>query len=186
MQALIEFLPLFAFFLAFALADIYVATGTLMLGMAALLLWDRLGRGHIPPLHLASAALVFLLGSATLFLRDERFIIWKPTALFWALALACFWSLLTRRPLIERLMIAASAQAFAAVARSEWMTVTAVWGVFYGVMGLLNLWVAMRFSLETWVHFKVFGLTVLTLLFVFAQTLWLARRGALNEAPRHD
>lgn len=186
MQALIEFLPLFAFFLAYALADIYVATATLMVAMVILLVTDRLRSGTIPPLHLASAVIVFVLGSATLWLRDERFIVWKPTVLFWALSTACVLSVIARRPLIERLMVAASPQTFSGVAKAEWMTITIVWALFYGVMGLLNLWVYSRFSMQSWVSFKVFGVTGLTLVFVVGQTLWLARRGALSEDTRHD
>lgn len=186
MQALIEFLPLFAFFLAYFLADIYVATATLMVAMVALLIVDRLRTGKIPPMHMASAVLVLVLGAATLWFRDERFIIWKPTVLFWALAIACFLSVFLRRPLIERLMLSAAPEPFAGVAKSEWNTVTLVWGAFYAVMGLLNLWVAARFSLQGWVNFKVFGVTGLTLVFVVGQTIWLARRGALAGETARD
>jgi len=183
MQTLIEFLPLIAFLLAYQWAGIYAATATLMVAMAVLLGVNRWRTGKIAPLHLASAVLVFVLGGATLFLRDERFIIWKPTVLFWALALACLASLVVgRRSLIERLMTAASAEAFVGVARSEWVIVTAVWAAFYAVLGALNLWVAWNYPQTTWVNFKVFGITGATLVFVIMQTLWLARRGALGAS----
>lgn len=180
MQMLIEFLPLIAFLVAYQWAGIYAATATLMVAMAALLLWDRLKHGKIPPMHLASAVLVFTLGGATLLLHDERFIIWKPSVLFWALALACFASIVMgSRTLIERLMTSASAESFAGVTRSEWVVVTLVWGLFYLLLGALNLWVAWNFPQATWVKFKVFGITGATFLFVIAQTLWLARRSAI-------
>lgn len=184
MQTLIEFLPLIAFLLAYQWGGIYSATATLMLAMAALLAVNRWRTGKIAPLHLASAALVFVMGGATLWLRDERFIIWKPTVLFWALAIACVGSVLIgRRTLIERLMTAASSEAFAGVTRGEWVVVTTVWALFYLVLGGLNLWVAWNYPQATWVNFKVFGITGATLVFVVMQTLWLARRGALGEKP---
>lgn len=181
MQTLIEFLPLIAFLLAYQLGGIYSATATLMVAMGILLLVNRWRTGKIAPLHLASAALVFVLGGATLLLRDERFIIWKPTVLFWLLAVACLASLIIgRRTLIERLMTAASAEAFTGVTRSEWVIVTAVWAAFYLVLGGLNLWVAANYPETTWVNFKVFGITGATLIFVVLQTLWLARRAVLG------
>lgn len=182
MQTLIEFLPLAAFLVAYQWAGIYAATTALMIAMLALLVFDRLHAGRIPPLHLASAALVFVLGGATLWLRDERFIVWKPTVLFWALSIACIGSLVVgRRSLIERLMTTASAEVFGGVTRSEWITVTLVWALFYAVLGALNLWVAWNFPQSVWVNFKVFGITLITLAFIVLQTLWLARRGASSE-----
>ena len=182
MQALIEFLPLVAFFVAYKLGDLYAATATLMVAMLALLAFDRLRHGRIPPLHLGSAALVFVLGGATLWLHDDRFIVWKPTVFSWALALACLASVAVRRPLIERLMSAASADAFAGVRPADWTLVTIVWAVFYAVLGLANLWVAGNYPQSAWVNFKVYGITAMTLLFVIAQTIWLSRRSVLDSA----
>ncbi|MBU6378808.1 MAG: septation protein IspZ [Gammaproteobacteria bacterium] len=184
MQVLIEFLPLVAFLLAYKQAGIYAATATLMVAMLLLLAYDRLRHGRIPPMHLASAALVFVLGSATLWLHDERFIVWKPTILFWGLAVACVVSVLLRKPLIERLMTAASAEAFAGISRADWSLVTLVWAVFYAVMGLANLWVAGNYPQPIWVNFKVYGITGVTLVFVIAQTLWLSRRSVLDGDPK--
>lgn len=186
MQVLIEFLPLVAFLLAYKQAGIYAATATLMAAMLLLLAYDRLRHGRIPPMHLASAALVFVLGGATLWLRDERFIVWKPTILFWGLAVACVVSVLLRKPLIERLMTAASTEAFAGISRADWSLVTLVWAVFYAVMGLANLWVAGNYPQPTWVNFKVYGITGATLMFVIAQTIWLSRRSVLDADPKTD
>jgi len=182
MQPLIEFLPLVVFFVAYKIGGLYAATATLLPAMLALLAYDRLRVGRIPPLHLISAVLVFVLGGATLWLRDERFIIWKPTVFSWALAVACLASVAVRRPLIERLMTAASAESFGGVRQADWVLVTLVWSVFYAVLGLANLWVAGNYPQSTWVNFKVYGITGLTLLFVIAQTVWLSRRSALDSA----
>ena len=64
MEALIEFLPLLAFLIAYKWHGIYAATACLMGAMALLLVYDRLRHQRIPPMHLASAALVFVLGGA--------------------------------------------------------------------------------------------------------------------------
>ena len=49
------------------------------------------------------------------------------------------------------------------------------WGVFFLAKGVLNLWVAFHYSMDTWVTFKTFGSTGLILAFVLAQAVWLSR-----------
>ena len=46
---------------------------------------------------------------------------------------------------------------------------------FFGVMGLLNIWVAYTFTTATWVNFKLFGGLGLMLLFMLTQGLWISR-----------
>ena len=43
-------------------------------------------------------------------------------------------------------------------------------------LGAANLFVAYRYSTDVWVDFKLFGVLVLTLLFIAAQTVWLMRQ----------
>ena len=89
MQALLEFAPLVAFFVAYRVSGLYAATAVLMVAMAVLLIVDYARLRRVPAMHALSAALVFLFGTATLVLHDLRFIQWKPTVFFW-LASAAF------------------------------------------------------------------------------------------------
>jgi intracellular septation protein len=57
-----------------------------------------------------------------------------------------------------------------------WRRLNALWVAFYAGLGALNIEVAYHASERTWVNFKVFGLTIATAAFIFAQALWLARR----------
>jgi intracellular septation protein len=176
---LLEFLPLLLFVVAYYLKGIYVATGTLMVSMVALLGIDWLRKRRIPPMHAISTVLVLLFGSATLLLHDQRFIQWKPTVFFWLAGLAFLGSTwVGREPLAQRLMAPALGENAAAVGRSDWRNANFAWVVFYAAMGALNLVVVRIASERVWVSFKVFGITAATLLFVVAQALWLGRRGA--------
>ena len=87
MQSLIEFFPLAAFFGAWAVGGIYVATAVLMGAMALLLAWDWFRMRTVPKMHLISAVLVWVFGAITLVLHDVRFIQWKATVFYWAIAL---------------------------------------------------------------------------------------------------
>lgn len=182
MQALLEFAPLLAFIIAYYVGGLYTATAVLMVAMVLLLAVDLLLQRRIPPMHALSAVLVFVLGAATLLLHDKHFIQVKPTALFWLAGIAflgSYW--IGERTLTERLLRAAL-QDQVHVPQSVWRRLNALWIVFYGVLGALNLVLAYYASEKVWVNFKVFGLTLLTLVFVAGQVIWLTRRS--EEPPK--
>jgi intracellular septation protein len=185
MQALLEFAPLLAFIIAYYVGGLYTATAVLMVAMAVLLAVDYLVHRRIPPMHGLSAVLVFVLGAATLLFHDKHFIQIKPTALFWLAGLAflaSFW--IGERTLTERLLSAAL-QDQLQVPKAVWRRLNAVWVVFYALLGGLNLVLAYYASERVWVNFKVFGLTILTLVFVGLQVMWLTKRAEEpHGAPR--
>jgi intracellular septation protein len=176
LQALLEFAPLVAFIVAYYVGGLYTATAVLMIAMVALLAVDYLLQRRIPPMHALSAVLVFALGAATLLFHDKHFIQLKPTALFWLAGvafLASFW--IGKRTLTERLLSAAL-QGQVNVPENIWRRLNVLWVLFYGLLGGLNLLVATYASEKVWVNFKVFGLTILTLVFVVLQVTYLTRR----------
>jgi intracellular septation protein len=179
MQALLEFAPLVAFFVAYRVSGLYAATAVLMIAMAILLIVDYVRLRRVPAMHALSAVLVFLFGTATLVLHDLRFIQWKPTVFFWLAALACLGSQwIGKQTLTQRLLSAALGGEDARVAESTWKRLNLLWVVFYGLLGGLNLFVAFNFSEHVWVPFKVIGLPIINLLVVGAQVAWLVRRGS--------
>ena len=50
------------------------------------------------------------------------------------------------------------------------------WVVFFAFAGALNIYVAYMYSEPTWVKFKLFGLIGLTIVFIIAQSFWLAKQ----------
>jgi len=191
MQAVVEFAPLVAFFVAYSLRGLYAATAVLMVAMLALLAFDWLRQRRIPPLHALSALLVLLLGGATLLLHNRLFIQWKPTVLFWVVSaafVASFW--VGERTITQRLLEPALAGRVP-VSAQQWRRMNFWSAVFYALLGALNLAVAYGASERTWVYFKLFGLAVLTFAFVMLQVLWLSRAApavpastAASDAPR--
>lgn len=183
MQTILELAPLLAFLAAYYVADLYTATAVLMAAMLGVLGVDYVRERRIPPLHGLSAVLVLAFGSATLLLRDQRFIQWKPTVFFWVLALAFLASQwVGHRPLVQRLMEVALGKGLT-VPSAIWRRLNLLWVVFYAALGAANLAVAFRASEQAWVNFKVFGLTLITLVFVAGQVMWLARRLPAESRP---
>jgi len=133
-------------------------------------------------LHLLSAALVLLLGGATLILRDTRFLKWKPTIFLWLVAAAAIVSTwFSAAPLAQRLLqpIVAHSEA---LPRALWLRLNWIWVGFYVLLGGANLWIAYHCSEREWVNFKFFGLTIAFALFAMVQAAWLASRPEVRAA----
>ena len=124
-----------------------------------------------------SLALVTVLGGATVWFHNETFIKWKPSALYWAMGLALWLAPLVSGRNLLKLLLGEQLQ----LPPKVWHRLNFAWIAFFGLMGVLNLWVAYSFSTDTWVNFKLFGGIGLMLLFTLAQGLVLARY--LEEPP---
>ena len=137
MQAVTAFAPLAAFFLAYSLRGLYVATAVLMVTMLALLAFDWLRQRRIPPLHALSALLVLLLGSATLLLHNRLFIQWKPTVLFWVVSIAFLGSSwIGGRTLTER-FLSPALEGRLRVSGEQWRLLNGWSAAFYALLGAL-------------------------------------------------
>jgi intracellular septation protein len=180
MQGLLDLAPVAAFFAAYSLGGIYLATAVLMGAMLLLLLADLLRGRRIPPLHWLSTVLVLVLGGATLLLRDARFLKWKPTVFLWLVAVVAVLSAgFGTRPLAQRLVQPMISRG-ESLPRALWLRLNWIWAGFYALLGALNLWIAFHRSERAWVNFKFFGLTAAFLLFAMAQVFWLSNRPELR------
>src|SRR5688572_29287768 len=181
MQQLLDLAPLIAFFVAYSLGGIYVATAVLMAAMAVVLVVDYLRNKRVSPMHAAMAGLVFAFGAATLILHDQRFIQWKPTIFLWMLSIALVGSMwIGKQPLIQRL-IGKSLEGQVQVSDATWRRLNLLWAGFYALLGAANLFVVFNYSEATWVKFKVIGITGATFVFLIAQVFWIMRKAP--EAP---
>ena len=179
MKFLFDLFPVILFFAAFKMAGIYVATAVaigatfLQIGLLAAM------RRKIDTMLWVSLGIIVVFGGATLVLRDETFIKWKPTVLYWAFGAAlAFSDLLLRRNLI-RSMLGEQVQLPDAV----WRRLNWSWAVFFGIMGAANLFVAFNFTTDQWVNFKLFGATGLMLAFVVGQALYMSRHMQEEKPP---
>lgn len=171
MKFLFDLFPVILFFIAFKVSGIYVATGTAIAASLAQIGW-LLARGRkVDTMLWVSLLIIVLFGGATLWLRDETFIKWKPTVLYWLFGVVLAGSsLFLRKNLIRKLM-----EEQIRLPENVWQRLNLSWIVFFAAMGALNLFVAYRFSTDIWVDFKLFGSMGLMLVFVIGQSLFLAK-----------
>src|ERR687890_677406 len=104
MQLLFDFLPVIAFFVAYKLTDIFVATGVLV-----------------------AAVLVLIFGGLTLAVHDKAFIQWKVTIVNWLFAVAFLvGNYIGERPLTQRIMGES-----VTLERAAWRRLSWAWIVYF-------------------------------------------------------
>ncbi|MCE9686859.1 septation protein A [Shewanella sp. AS16] len=170
MKQLLDFLPLVIFFAVYKMFDIYVASGALIGATALQLLATYLIYKKLEKMHLITFAMVAVFGSLTLAFHDDTFIKWKVTLVYALFAIALGVSQLLGKPILKGML----GQELK-VADTIWARVTWYWVGFFISCGLVNLYVAFSLAQETWVNFKVFGLTALTLLNTVITVVYLFR-----------
>ncbi len=179
MSALFDLLPLVAFFVAFKLGGIYVATAVLIATSVGQLAWTWLRKRTLARMPLVTAALAVVLGGATLLLHDERYIKWKVSVVYVAFAIAFLVSnFIGDKPLWQR----ALDEQFRAP-RAVWLRLNTAWGLFFLALAGANAWVLTRYDTATWVNFKVWGVLAALLGFTVLQVLYLAKHGEMLEPP---
>ena len=170
MKFLFDLFPVALFFAAIQIWDVYVATAVAIAATFAQVGWLLLRRKKIEPMLWASLGIIVVFGGLTLYLRDETFILWKPTVLYWLFGAVLAGAALAGRNLIRALMSEQLNLPDSVWARLNWS-----WVGFFAAMGAINLYVAFNYSVKVWAAFKLFGGMGLMLAFVVAQSLFLAK-----------
>ena len=171
MKFLFDLFPIALFFIAYKMGDIYLATITAIVASIVQVVWSRYKTGQFEKLPLITLGTIVILGGATLFFRNELFIKWKPTALYWILALALVISqFIGNKPLMQRLL-----EQNVALPIKIWHQLNLSWALFFAAMGIANLYVVYHFDTDTWVNFKLFGTLGLTLVFIVLQGFYMTK-----------
>lgn len=178
MQLLLEFFPVAAFGIAYWLGDMYLATKTLMVTMALSLLVICLRTRRMPGIFGASTAMVLIFGTATLILRDSRFIQWKASIFLWLLAIAFLVSSFVGKQTLAQSLLQPTLGENQ-LERRDWLKLNFAWVLYGLVIGLINILVAYYASESAWVKVKIFGLTGSMFVFMMGQVFWLHKRGKL-------
>ena len=192
MKLLSDLLPLIAFFAAWQITDnIFVATAILMVAMTIQIAIIYMKGNTIDPILKGSYLLVILFGALTLFFRSEEFIQWKPSILYFGLAvtLLTFLTFSKQDPLQKLFLpIFEKANLELKANSSSWKRLSYLWVFGFICLGLANIYVAENYDLDTWVSFKTFVIPIVSSIFLFGTLGILIARGAEqeNSSPPHQ
>ncbi|NCF73999.1 MAG: septation protein A [Gammaproteobacteria bacterium] len=175
MNLILEFLPLILFFGAFLYKDIYLALIVLMIAMPIGVFVKYVRTKQLDKMYFWSTVALFIGGGLTLYFRNPIFLYWKPTVFYWVVATAFLGSqFFADVPLVQKFFGLVDGLSLEKISAAQWNKLNVIWVLFFVGAGILNLYVAYNFEQETWVKFKVFGITALTFVFMIAQTFWIA------------
>jgi intracellular septation protein len=170
MKILIDFFPILLFFGAFKFYDIYVGTAVLMaatvLQMALIYGIDR----KLTAMHKITLALILVFGTLTLVLHDERFIKWKPTVLYGAMAIGLAVAVWVYKKNFLKALLGSQLS----LPEPVWMRLNGLWVAYSTFMAIINGYVAAYFSTEAWVDFKIWGY-VFPVAFLVGQGVYISR-----------
>lgn len=138
MKFLFDFFPIVLFFVVYKFYGIYAATTVAII--AAILQNSIYYFKHkkFETMHLITLAVIIILGGLTLILHNKTFIMWKPTVVYWAFALALLTSqVIYKKPLIKRMM-----GSILEVPDKVWRTANYGMTSYFIFLGLANIYVA--------------------------------------------
>lgn len=171
MKMLFEFFPVILFFAAFKFKGIFVATAVAISAGFIQLVYVYSTKRKIEPMLLISVLILAVFGGFTLIFHNETFIKWKPTILYWVFAVV----LGTARVAFKKNLIRLMLQEHLVVPEKVWDWLNTSWICFFAGVGVLNLYVMLTYSTNTWVNFKLFGLMGCMFVFIIAQSIFLSR-----------
>ena len=195
MKQFLEFLPLVLFFGAYqmngetisvggwlyAFDGIYSATAVLMFSSVAVLFAAFVLERRLDKRLMWMTITILVFGAATLILRDQRFIQWKPTVFNWVLALVFLASqFVGDKNLLQRFL----GQQLS-LPQAVWGRLNLLYVAHFSLVGALNLFVAYRYEEAFWVSYKLYsslGFTVALMVL----TVLLLYPHLKNQTPNSD
>lgn len=173
----LDFGPLLVFFAVNALApgddvtQAVTATAAFMVALViamALTVWMT---RKVTPMQIVTAVVVGVFGGLTIWLRDETFIQMKPTITNLLFAAILFTGLYTGRPFLKLVF----ESGFPKVSDTGWRILTRNWALYFLALAVLNEVLRHVLTFDQWVQFKVWGLTVIGVIFAMTQVPILTR-----------
>ncbi|HWV18679.1 MAG TPA: septation protein A [Rhodocyclaceae bacterium] len=172
-KLLFDLFPVILFFIAYKVADIYVATAVVIAATFVQIAYMWIKHRKVEKMLWVSLGLVVVFGGATLLLHDENFIKLKLTIFYWVFAAVLLGaSVFMGKNLIRSLL---TSQGKFEMPDQVWRLLNNLWIGFFTAMGGLNLFIAQNYSTDVWVNFKLFGSMGLMLVFLIAQGFIIAK-----------
>ena len=159
------------------LAAVISSTGAFMVAIAIAAGIAKWKLGKISPMMLLTTVLVIGFGGLTIWFHDARFIQIKPTIIYALLSGLLFIGLFMGRPFMKYMFEAG----YDGLSDEGWMKLSRNWAWFFAVLAVLNEIIRAQFDFGMWLSIKVWGVTILSLVFAAANVPMLLKHGLGDE-----
>ena len=149
-----------------------IATGVFIpiLLLSILVLWILSGK--IAKMQIVTAILVVIFGGLTIWFNDDSFFKMKPTIVYLLFGGILSFGLLRKKSYLEYVM-----EDMLPLESKGWMILTKRVAIFFLSLALLNELIWRNMSTDSWVNFKIFGLTGALFIFFIAQNSLIQKYG---------
>ena len=155
------------------IAAVIYGTIAFMIAAVLALAFSRFKFGHVSPMLILSTVLIVGFGGLTIWLQDERFIQFKPTAIYLLFGVLLIGGWMRGKALLQILLEAA----FEGVDREGWLKLSRNWGFFFLFLAALNEVLVRTMDFEGWLWAKFWVFMPLSFLFTFTQIPMLLKHG---------
>ena len=165
MKQFFDFFPVAVFVAAYFLTkDMILATKILIAASALQIVGYWLLKRTAEKMHIATFAILVVLGGLTIALQNKAFIMWKPTIVNWLFAVVFLGSqFIGRRNLVRTLVEGFLKQMphhKLELPEEKWLPLNLSFVVFFVLLGATNIAVVYNFDEETWVTYKMLGQSI--------------------------
>lgn len=179
LPAALDYGPLVVFFIAYKIWGIFAGTAVFMMAIAVAVAIAKWKLNRISPMMWMSAILVIVFGGLTIYLRDPKFIQIKPTIIYLILSGMLFVGLARGKSLLKYVL----EHGYAGLSDDGWRLLSRNWAWFFAVMALANEVLRQGLTFDTWLTVKVWGVTLLSIVFAAANVPMLMKHGLGDEPP---
>lgn len=155
------------------------ATTAFMLATGIAMLVSKWKTGRISTMLWVTGVVVLVFGGLTIYLHDQRFIQIKPSIVYAVLSGTLFFGLWTGRPLLRTVL----ESGFPALKPEGWHKLTRNFAWFFLSMVAINEVARQLLSFDSWVTFKVWGVSALSFAFMFTQLPMLLKHSDEPQEP---
>ena len=170
---LFDLFPIILFFIAFKIYDIFIATAVAIIATLLQIIYVYLKDKKVEKVLLFNGVMITFLGGLTILLQDKMFIMWKPSVLYWCFALILLFSNLFLKKNLVQMALSKQVE----LKNKFWNIINWYTSIFFVLLGFINLYVAYNFSEDTWVNFKLFGITGLLFVYMIFLGLYISKVG---------
>lgn len=190
----VDFGPLLVFFLVYrhfapdgnddmlgVVAAVIKGTIAFMGATVVALILSKWRLGHISPMLWLTTVLILGFGALTVVFHNAFWIQIKPTAVYLMFAGVLFVGLLRGKAMLKILL----QSAFEGLTEEGWLKLSRNWAWFFLFLAVLNTALVYTVSFDTWLQAKLWGFTVLSFVFTFAQLPMVLRHG-MGESAKEE
>lgn len=169
MTALLDFIPLIAFFFASKQYGILAGAGALLVTTLIVYVIHLIKqKGKLNKQQWITLILTIVFCGLSLAFHDDTFLKWKSTVINGVFAVVLLVSMFIGKPLMQLAM-----KSVFNLTQSGWQKLTFAWVGYFIIMAILQYYFAFHTSESTWINFKTYGWLPVMLIFMIGQFIFL-------------